>query len=42
MKSMTTVVGELQGIAQDSFPELGQIDSLEVLALPTDDASSEE
>lgn len=42
MKSMTTVVGELQGIAQDSLPELRQIDSLEVLALPVDDTSSEE
>mgnify|MGYP000387886017 CR=1 FL=1 len=42
MKSMTTVVGELQGIAQDTLPELRQIDSLEVLALPADDASSEE
>lgn len=34
LKSMTTVVGELQGIAQGSLPELGQIDTLEVLALP--------
>lgn len=42
MKSMTTVVGELQGIAQDSLPELRQIDSLEVLALPVDDTLSEE
>ena len=42
MKSMTTVVGELQGIAQDTLPELRQIDSLEVLALPVDDTSSEE
>lgn len=42
MKSMTNVVGELQGIAQDSLPELQQIDSLEVLAIASDDASSEE
>ena len=42
MKGMTTVVGELQGIAEDSLPELRQIDALEVLALPAEDASSEE
>jgi hypothetical protein len=38
MKSMSTVVGELQGIAQDSLPDLQRIDTLEALALPgTDD-----
>lgn len=34
LKSMSTVVGELQGIAQDSLPELRQIESLDALALP--------
>lgn len=32
-KSMTTVVGELQGIAQDALPELRHIESLEALTL---------
>lgn len=39
LKSMTTVVGELQGIAQGSLPELSQIETLEVLALPVSDAN---
>lgn len=34
LKSMTTVVGELQGIAQESLPELRQIETLDALALP--------
>lgn len=33
-KSMGTVVGELQGIAQDSLPDLQHIDTLEALTLP--------
>ncbi|QDL35947.1 DUF2130 domain-containing protein [Rhodoferax sediminis] len=33
-KSMVTVVGELQGIAQESLPDLQQIDTLEAIALP--------
>lgn len=33
-KNMGTVVGELQGIAQDSLPDLQQINTLEALALP--------
>lgn len=32
-KSMGTVIGELQGIAQDSLPGLQQIDTLEAIAL---------
>ena len=33
-KSMTTVVGELQGITMDSLPGLRQIESLDALAAP--------
>lgn len=36
-KSMVTVVGELQGIAQESLPELLQIDTLEALAISGSD-----
>lgn len=36
--SMVTVVGELQAIAQDSLP---QLDSLDVLALPADEAAAD-
>jgi hypothetical protein len=36
-KNMGTVVGELQGIAQESLPDLQQIDTLEALALPAPD-----
>lgn len=42
LKSMTTVVGELQGIAQESLPELRQIESLEALALPATDLSTDD
>lgn len=34
MKSMSTVVGELQGIAQNTLPDLQHIDALEALTLP--------
>lgn len=34
MKSMSTVVGELQGIAQNSLPDLQHIDALEALTPP--------
>ena len=37
-QSMTTVLGELQGIAQDSLPGLQQIATLETLALPDPDS----
>lgn len=39
LRSMTTVVGELQGIAQESLPDLRQIDALETLGLPSADPS---
>lgn len=36
-RSMTTVVGELQGITMDSLPGLSQIESLDALAAPVVD-----
>ena len=38
-KNIGTVVGELQGIAQESLPGLQHIDTLEALALPEPDRS---
>lgn len=35
-KSMGAVIGELQAIAQDSLPELQQLESLDTLALPNE------
>lgn len=41
-KSMTTVVGELQGITLDSLPGLSQIESLDALAAPIVDVSADD
>lgn len=40
--SMNTVVGELQGIAQDSLPELVQFDDLEALGAPVEASNATE
>lgn len=41
-KSMTTVVGELQGITMDSLPGLSQIESLDALAAPVVDVAGDD
>lgn len=41
-KSMTTVVGELQGITLDSIPGLRQIEALDALAAPNSDESADD
>lgn len=41
-KSMTTVVGELQGITMDSLPGLRQIESLDALAAPVVDVAGDD
>lgn len=42
VRSMTTVVGELQAIAQDSLPQLQEIDTLDALAGPSLELSDPE
>lgn len=42
IKSMGTVVGELQGIAQDALPDLQQIDTLDSITIPALEQSTQQ